>query len=489
MQTLNEVYYAKLSIVESSQKTRPGVLSIVEGTFAEADVKNRNERIYPSSLWEKVIGSAYVKEMMENRSLFGEASHPAERMDVSLPEVSHVITDLWMDESKGLLMGRADILDTPAGNIINTLVEYGSKIGISARAAGSLKETKEGFIVNEEDYNFSTFDFVPNPGFQKSRLNSVKETSKVNLKGMKEKIASYVDTVGVEKLVLIESVLKTANEEFYSDVIDRIEERKSGSTQEHTLALLEKSHRRIFTLESEKSELEKELTTLQEEAKGFSEKLSSRDLFELKNLEDDVFLLETDLETSNKRIQELEMLVRELTKKEKKVSEGSLDSLKEAQQSDSDRRVKLEESLKSEKGKVTHLTSLLTESNQRLERLKETRALVNTLEKDKEQLQTLVEEKETVNQTLSQKLDAVRDYFIEYISERTGADIGLVKPFFEKGFDVAEVAKIEEKIKSSMSRNSRYAFSSPIEVISEEVSPKSKEDVRLVGLIKSARKQ
>ena len=112
---LNDIFYSRFVVNEETRGKRPGVLSTIEGPFMEIDTKNRNSRTYSKSLVEdRIINTPYTKEMLANKILLGEGRHPADRFEIWATEASHNITDLWIDD-KNILMGRADILDTPTG--------------------------------------------------------------------------------------------------------------------------------------------------------------------------------------------------------------------------------------------------------------------------------------------------------------------------------------------------------------------------------------
>jgi hypothetical protein len=59
-------------------------------------------------------------------------------------------------------MGKLEVLPTPAGDILKGLVNAGVKIGISSRGLGSVRETREGTMVNE-DFQLICFDIVQEP--------------------------------------------------------------------------------------------------------------------------------------------------------------------------------------------------------------------------------------------------------------------------------------------------------------------------------------
>ena len=74
----------------------------IRGTFLQADIKNRNGRVYPMDILEKEVGR-YNKNFIQKKRAFGELGHP-DGPTVNLERVSHMITDLYADESNFLLL-------------------------------------------------------------------------------------------------------------------------------------------------------------------------------------------------------------------------------------------------------------------------------------------------------------------------------------------------------------------------------------------------
>ena len=163
-------------LIESTKskfKTLPNkpknVLKRIQGVLSDFK-SNRNGRIYPRELWENVLNSDYVKEMIESHGLVGELDHPEERLEISLQNVSHVINDMWIEGDQ--VIGTIDILPTPSGKIVSELIDYGTDIGISSRGAGSVGPNN----VVDPDYQFVTFDFVARPSCEAARLNMIVES-------------------------------------------------------------------------------------------------------------------------------------------------------------------------------------------------------------------------------------------------------------------------------------------------------------------------
>ena len=147
---------------------------------------NRNGRIYPRELWENVLNSDYIKEAINTHTLFGESSHPEERLEVDLANVSHAINDMWIQNDG--VWGTIDILPTPQGQIINSLIEYGSEIGISSRGSGSVV----GNEVDPDDYTFVTFDIVMRPSVEAARLDlRMVESENIDVNEVKTVLNEY----------------------------------------------------------------------------------------------------------------------------------------------------------------------------------------------------------------------------------------------------------------------------------------------------------
>lgn len=267
---LNECCMTKL-LVESNDD-KPGVLSTVSGTFMELDIKNRNGRIYPRDLvLERIMQSNYVQEMLESRMLLGEAKHPEDRFEVDMEKASHVITNLWIDEEENVLKGKADILDTPCGRIVDTLVRYGSSVGISARARGNVKNTKEGQVVLKESYNFKTFDFVLTPGFAKSRLEKVNEDLDLN-----NTMSTIINESSDKVLSEIKTILESVDKEYFKDSIKLIEEKQENTTDELMELVKENTdlELQVEELKLEKLAMENELNKITEERDNLMNTLS-----------------------------------------------------------------------------------------------------------------------------------------------------------------------------------------------------------------------
>ena len=130
---------------------------ILSGKLQEADCRNGNNRIYPEGVLRREVEN-YQKLVKERRAL-GELDHPDDSV-INLKNASHMITEVWWDNKS--VMGKVKVLNTPSGQILQALVNDGASLGISSRGLGSVHESTNGTIV-EDDFQLICFDFVSEP--------------------------------------------------------------------------------------------------------------------------------------------------------------------------------------------------------------------------------------------------------------------------------------------------------------------------------------
>lgn len=130
------------------------------GVMQRADAQNGNGRVYPRTVLERELKN-YTKIVQERRAL-GELDHPEDSV-VNLKNASHMVTEVWWDGSD--VMGKVQVLNTPSGQVLKSLVEAGVKLGISSRGLGSVHES-QGKTIVEDDFQLICFDFVSEPSTQ-----------------------------------------------------------------------------------------------------------------------------------------------------------------------------------------------------------------------------------------------------------------------------------------------------------------------------------
>lgn len=167
-------------------KTKPGVFE-VEGVMQRAKAQNQNGRVYKKEILEREC-KKYMQEFVKNGNAFGELDHP-ESPVVSLKNASHIVKDLWWDGDD--LMGRVELLNTPAGNIVKEILRAGHAVGISSRGTGSVQQTNEGHLEVQPDFELVAWDFVSNPSTHGAFLNPVS----LNESKLKQFKYSRLDTI------------------------------------------------------------------------------------------------------------------------------------------------------------------------------------------------------------------------------------------------------------------------------------------------------
>ena len=143
----------------------------IRGVFMEADVKNRNNRMYPMQVLEKEV-KRYNKEYVQQKRAFGELGHP-DGPTVNLERVSHMITKLYPDGKQ--FVGEAKVMDTPYGKIVKNLIDEGAKLGVSSRGMGSLEPQRDMHVVKDDFYLATAADIVADPSAPNAFVEGIME--------------------------------------------------------------------------------------------------------------------------------------------------------------------------------------------------------------------------------------------------------------------------------------------------------------------------
>lgn len=130
----------------------------ISGIFMQGDIKNRNGRVYPSSILEKEM-NRYNEQFVKTKRALGELGHP-DGPQINGDRVSHLITEMKRDGNN--FIGKAKIMGTPMGNIVKTFIDEGVKIGVSTRGLGSVKQ-RDGIMEVQNDFHLATVDVVTDP--------------------------------------------------------------------------------------------------------------------------------------------------------------------------------------------------------------------------------------------------------------------------------------------------------------------------------------
>ena len=169
MKLIAEYTEDNLEVLTEARKDGSKKYSI-EGVFMSAEQKNRNGRIYPRVVMESAVDK-YVTEQVQKGRAVGELNHP-EGPTVNLDKVSHKIENLeWSGNN---VVGKATVLETPMGKIVQGLLEGGVQLGVSTRGMGSLQRTNDAMVV-KDDFLLNAVDIVQDPSAPSAFVNGVME--------------------------------------------------------------------------------------------------------------------------------------------------------------------------------------------------------------------------------------------------------------------------------------------------------------------------
>ena len=143
----------------------------IKGIFMQADIKNRNGRVYPMEVLSNEVAK-YNKNFIKENRAFGELGHP-DGPTVNLERVSHMITSLTPDGKN--FIGEAKIMSTPMGEIVKNLMNEGAKLGVSSRGMGSLDQKNGANYVRDDFYLATAADIVADPSAPNAFVEGIME--------------------------------------------------------------------------------------------------------------------------------------------------------------------------------------------------------------------------------------------------------------------------------------------------------------------------
>lgn len=144
----------------------------IKGPFLQAEKVNRNNRVYPQQIMDAAV-EKYIEEYVEKNRALGELNHPAEPQ--VNPERAAILTT-ELTKNGIYYEGKAKVLSTPMGKIVENLLSDGVTIGVSSRGLGSLKPVSKGINEVQEDFVLTTAaDVVFDPSAQSSFVEGVFE--------------------------------------------------------------------------------------------------------------------------------------------------------------------------------------------------------------------------------------------------------------------------------------------------------------------------
>ena len=205
----------RMQPLSQEEMTARHILGRLYGPIATCVENTRNGRLYNKPLWEKALKDDIFLEKVATKALFLELGHPADREETDMkqtcaciPEVPKIVGDD--------LYAYVDILDTPNGRLLKTLVDYGFIPGISSRGSGDVMDNNQ---VDPETFFLETWDIVQLPAVKKARLNVCESLDSDGIKLKKALAESYKAAKDEDK-----DTMKKALENLNIDINEELEE-------------------------------------------------------------------------------------------------------------------------------------------------------------------------------------------------------------------------------------------------------------------------
>lgn len=196
----------RMQPLSEEEKTSRHILGRLYGPIATCVESTRNGRLYNRTLWEKALVDEIFLEKVATKALFLELGHPADREETDMkqacaciPEVPKIVGDE--------LYAYVDILDTPNGRLLKTLVDYGFVPGISSRGSGDVMDNNQ---VDPETFFLETWDIVQLPAVKKARLNVCESLDSDSIK-LRKALAESYETAKEEDKDTMKQALENLN--------------------------------------------------------------------------------------------------------------------------------------------------------------------------------------------------------------------------------------------------------------------------------------
>jgi len=270
--TLNEqmVFILEKQDYVLESKKGEGNDYVLEGIAAVFGLENNNHRIYEEN--EYLPHLDYLKEKIAQKRLLGELDHP-EKFDVSLKNISHIITSLDYDKSSRTLKIKVKLLDTPAGDIARKLVDAGVPLSISSRAAGSVGNDKKVQIKK-----IFTYDLVADPGFQDAQLKRVYESAGYSEEQFdtykKQSIVNSLECLNESLGIKNESTLKiykVENTEEFNSIIKQTDKNKKILMENNEFVTAEELNQYSVFLKKEMDSMRSTIADIKQQKTALTE--------------------------------------------------------------------------------------------------------------------------------------------------------------------------------------------------------------------------
>lgn len=522
--------------VNNDSSKKSGILGKLRGVFADIKNPTRNGRLYSEKCWRNALASDDVKEKLENHMMLMELSHPTDRLESLEERTCAYVSDLKIDEGKGVVLGEAVILDTPMGRILNTFVRAGMKVGVSSRGAGDERIMDGINQIDPDTFILETFDIVSMPAVKQARLalfeskeanmlteSFVKEIK--NAKNIKEvdSIVSLAEGMNVPNFSKIKDESKVAISKLGGENIipvdNKIDYSKEVGSLKESLSVSNTKLDKSKKLITEMSKNSKEMTRKLLEQRDLNKKLLSDNeelMIKNRNLisknenlsksvrfnKDKVSYLENKLDESKNELSSLNESFRNERNSNKRRVREINESFKKSMNSESEELRKLREQVASLKESNLKLSKFNSQINKKLvESEKVNKSLKLELETKSSDNANLITESQKKESVLRQKLESATKYasnatveYLKVVSKLNGLDARTVRENLPKDYKVSDIDKEVSKLSSNKAKLESLPFDLAnhkiiIESISQENRELSQEEVQTSKVFSAFKKR
>ena len=147
-----------------------------------------------------------MQEKIQNRCCFGELGHPEDRTETDMSKIAICLAEQPKKGKDGKLYGVFDIINTPCGKILKTLLDYGCKVGVSSRGQGDVITDYSGNeAVDPDTFECECWDAVLLPAVKSAR--PVYVTESLQQKPLTESLQKIINSANEEdKKVMTETL-------------------------------------------------------------------------------------------------------------------------------------------------------------------------------------------------------------------------------------------------------------------------------------------
>jgi len=395
----NIIEALKVQPLSEEEKEKRHILKRLSGPIASCNESTRNGRKYNKELWERALGDDLFAEKIKTKSLMLELGHPEDREETDMTKVCACIPEA-PKIIDGDLYAVVDVLDTPNGRLLNTLIDYGFVPGISSRGSGDVV----GDEVDPNSFFLETWDIVQIPALEKARL--VVTESLNNRQTLTQALTESLNNANVEDRRIMEQALKDLNIDLKENSEETREDKKvqedvklneSKEVSDAESSKLVKSLREALR---SRAELETKLQKLQEE-KAVSDTKVSKLEEELRRYKQTSIHL-SKVVTSNKGLKkENQSLQEELKKRDDIISEKD-EKIKSQMTTISQKNLRIKQVMEN-LNKVSEANNNKQELNESLDTQKKSyEKQINSLQ---EKLETLKSDSQTQIKEYASRLD------------------------------------------------------------------------------------